>query len=118
MWVRALVRVAVVQRPDDAVSEVARPGKQFCEPLVGSHGLGQGAASVEMLEPVGYVASRVPLKLPKTASIDRIDSSKGYTKGNVQWVCVFANLAKNTFKDELIKETFDELKKLTNNKHK
>ena len=73
---------------------------------------------LKMLEPVGYVASRVPLKVPKTASIDRIDSNKGYTKGNVQWVCVFANLAKNTFKDELIKETFGELKKLTNNKHK
>jgi hypothetical protein len=71
---------------------------------------------LEMLEPVGYVASRVPLKTPKTASIDRIDSNKGYTKGNVQWVCVFANLAKNTFEDKLIKETFNELKKLTKSK--
>ena len=52
MRVRALVRVAVVQRPDDAVSELARLDQQFGEALVGSHRLGQGAASVEMLEPV------------------------------------------------------------------
>ena len=66
---------------------------------------------LKMLEPVGYVASRVPLKLPKTASIDRINSKKGYIRGNIQWVCVFANLAKNTFDDELIKEVFKEMKK-------
>lgn len=67
---------------------------------------------LKMLEPVGYVASRVPLKLPKTASIDRINSKKGYIRGNIQWVCVFANLAKNTFDDELIKEVFKEMKKI------
>ena len=34
-------------------------------------------------------------KKSKTASIDRIDSSKGYIKGNVQWVHKNVNIAKN-----------------------
>jgi hypothetical protein len=38
-----------------------------------------------------------------TASVDRIDSSKGYTKDNIQFVCFMANIAKNKFScDELI----------------
>jgi hypothetical protein len=32
----------------------------------------------------------------RTASLDRIDSSKGYVKGNVQWVHKHVNLMKNT----------------------
>ena len=32
----------------------------------------------------------------KTASLDRIDSSKGYIKGNVQWVTYRANVSKHT----------------------
>lgn len=34
---------------------------------------------------------------PKKASLDRIDSSKGYVKGNVEFVCMAINLAKNKF---------------------
>jgi len=33
-------------------------------------------------------------KVPTTASLDRIDSSKGYVKGNVQWVHKHINLMK------------------------
>lgn len=43
---------------------------------------------------------------PYTASVDRIDNNKGYIKGNVQWVCYSANLAKQRFSDEEIKEFF------------
>jgi len=34
---------------------------------------------------------------PNQASLDRIDSSKGYIKGNVEFVCLAVNLAKNHF---------------------
>lgn len=34
---------------------------------------------------------------PTTASLDRIDSSKGYEKGNVHFICYSLNLAKNDF---------------------
>jgi hypothetical protein len=37
-------------------------------------------------------------KKPKTASIDRIDSSRGYVRGNVQWVHKNVNIAKNALK--------------------
>lgn len=36
----------------------------------------------------------------QNASLDRIDSSKGYTKDNVQFVSVMANYAKNDFSHE------------------
>ncbi len=35
-----------------------------------------------------------------TVSIDRIDSSKGYVEGNVQLVCKFCNLGKNTHSNQ------------------
>ena len=33
----------------------------------------------------------------KTASLDRIDSKKGYVRGNIQWVHIHANICKNLF---------------------
>lgn len=36
----------------------------------------------------------------KTASLDRIDNSKGYVKGNVRFVSVMFNYARNNFEDE------------------
>lgn len=40
---------------------------------------------------------------PTTASLDRIDSSKGYIKGNVQWVHKRINIMKNRFsQDEFV----------------
>lgn len=40
-------------------------------------------------------------KLPITASLDRIDSSLGYIKGNVQFICLSLNLAKNNFDNDI-----------------
>jgi len=37
---------------------------------------------------------------PKRASLDRIDSSKGYIQGNVRFVSVIANYARNSFDDK------------------
>lgn len=34
---------------------------------------------------------------PTTASLDRIDSDKGYTRDNVEFVCLFINYGKNGF---------------------
>ena len=51
--------------------------------------------------------SGLPISLPETyrdgmftASVDRIDSSKGYIPGNVQWVHKHVNLMKNSFNQE------------------
>lgn len=46
-------------------------------------------------------------KTPFSASLDRKDSSRGYLKGNVQFVAYSVNMAKNNFTDEQIKEFFD-----------
>jgi hypothetical protein len=40
----------------------------------------------------------------KKASLDRIDSSKGYSKENVEFVCMAINLAKNSFTRDEMKE--------------
>lgn len=37
---------------------------------------------------------------PELASLDRIDSKKGYIQGNVEYVCYAVNLAKNKFTKE------------------
>lgn len=47
---------------------------------------------------------------PYQASLDRIDSSKGYTRDNVEFVCLAVNYAKNNFTKEQIIEFFKELK--------
>lgn len=43
-----------------------------------------------------------------TASLDRIDSTKGYIEGNVQWVHKNINLMKKTLSDEDFRKWFDE----------
>lgn len=44
------------------------------------------------------------LRSPRKASLDRIDSSKGYLSDNIQFVPLSINLAKNTFTDIEFKE--------------
>ena len=45
-----------------------------------------------------------------TASLDRIDSSLGYVKGNVQWTSTVINLAKQTMTQDQILEWIDRLR--------
>lgn len=42
-------------------------------------------------------------KSPKNMSIDRIDSSKGYTLDNIQWVCVWVQIAKQDWNEDEFK---------------
>lgn len=44
------------------------------------------------------------LKSPLNASLDRIDSDKGYNKDNIEFVCLAVNYAKNTFSREEMKD--------------
>jgi len=46
----------------------------------------------------------------KRASLDRIDSSKGYLQGNVEFVCLSANFAKNNCSKEELLEFFQPLR--------
>lgn len=69
------------------------------------------------------VYSNVDLKLPtdeftkipltKRASLDRIDSSKGYTKDNIQFVSSCINLMKNTMSDLETKRFLKEISSFT-----
>lgn len=69
------------------------------------------------------VLSGLPLTFPKknnnieskksTASLDRIDSSKGYTKDNVQWIHKDINRMKNVYQQDY----FIEMCKLISNNH-
>ena len=46
----------------------------------------------------------------RSASIDRIDNSKGYIQGNVQLVCQWVNYAKNNNSDAEIRKVLEEFK--------
>lgn len=46
----------------------------------------------------------------KKASLDRIDSSKEYVNGNVEFVCYAINMAKNSFSREEMKEFLLDMK--------
>lgn len=50
--------------------------------------------------------SQIKAKTPYQASLDRIDSSKGYIQGNVEFVCLGVNLAKASFPKEQMVEFF------------
>ena len=43
----------------------------------------------------------------QTASLDRIDSSKGYTEDNIQWVHKDINWMKNSFKEDVFLKYVD-----------
>lgn len=56
----------------------------------------------------------------QTASLDRIDSNKGYIKGNLQWVHKDINRLKNTFTNEWLLNTCKDItlhKRLLENNH-
>lgn len=48
---------------------------------------------------------------PYSASLDRIDSTKGYVKENVEFICLAINYAKNGFKKQEIIEFLKNIKK-------
>lgn len=47
---------------------------------------------------------------PYAPSIDRIDSTKGYTNDNIQLVCMIYNFCKNKFSTEQVNDFFNKLK--------
>ncbi len=49
-------------------------------------------------------------KSPYQASLDRIDNSKGYIVGNIRFVCLMYNYARNNFSDEETIEFFNKVK--------
>jgi len=63
---------------------------------------------LEHREGVGVSGKSNPLT---AASLDRIDSSKGYIKGNVQFISIVCNHAKNGMSDKQMREWIEIVKK-------
>ena len=51
-----------------------------------------------VIAPATTYGSPRALQMDK-ASVDRIDNHKGYVPGNIQFVCMIANFAKNVFSE-------------------
>lgn len=49
--------------------------------------------------PLTFAIDKCGKWIPGTASLDRIDSNNGYTEGNVRWVHMDANMAKQSLTD-------------------
>tara|TARA_Y100000593_G_scaffold95089_1_gene199450 strand:+ start:1087 stop:1461 length:375 start_codon:yes stop_codon:yes gene_type:complete len=47
----------------------------------------------------------------KVASLDRINPNRGYIRGNVEFVCIPVNLAKNVYSRTRVKNFFDGIQK-------
>lgn len=45
------------------------------------------------------------------ASLDRIDSTRGYVKGNIQWVTQAVNIAKNAYNDDVFLKLIQDIYK-------
>lgn len=52
----------------------------------------------------GIIFNLADVRHPYSPSIDRIDSSKGYTKDNCRIIVTIANYAKNEWNDEILYE--------------
>lgn len=50
---------------------------------------------------------------PNSASLDRIDSKKGYVKGNIQFIAYSLNLGKSSFSNEQIIEFVNKLREIS-----
>lgn len=59
------------------------------------------------------VQGKEKISLTKQASLDRIDSSKGYVPGNIQFVCSCINLMKNNLSNLEIKRFLKEISSYT-----
>lgn len=64
--------------------------------------------------PIKHNSHKGRRKDPFSPSIDRIDSSKGYTKNNIRLVCVIVNLALNEFGDQIFSKMCCEFVNNTN----
>lgn len=64
------------------------------------------------LKNMASFTNRLP-KTPDRASLDRIDSKKGYIKGNIQFVALIVQLAKNDWDEKVIYEFAEAIKKPT-----
>jgi hypothetical protein len=63
----------------------------------------------DLLCPKTYNEKREMTSNPYLLSLDRIDNDLGYTEGNVQFVCVWANKARGSYKNEIFKEIINNL---------
>lgn len=68
--------------------------------------------NVELILPFPKKGTKYP-PITKQASLDRIDSSKGYIPGNIQFVCSCINFMKSTLSDLEVKRFLKEISSYT-----
>lgn len=66
--------------------------------------------NIQMLCPKTYNEKREMTSNPYLVSLDRIDNELGYVKDNVQFVCVWVNKARGSYKDEIFRDILNKFK--------
>lgn len=94
---RRTLKGTISNKRQSAMKRAKRDGLEFSLTTDFLHALWQkqkGKCALTSVE-MGFIGQKW-----LSPSIDRIDSTKGYTEDNVQWVCWRANDAKSNMKNE------------------
>lgn len=87
-----------------AKSRASKKGQKFdlTEPyLTSMYREQRGRCAVSQLE-METDPVKIGVRKPFSASVDRIDNSKGYEKDNVRLVCLIVNIARSDFGDHAL----------------
>lgn len=82
----------------------------YLQTLLESQNFKCAYTNIDLLCPKTFNEKRQMTSSPYLLSLDRIDNDLGYVEGNVHFVCVWANKARGSYKNEVFKDILKKFK--------